>query len=69
MIFVFKTNVKSKKQINEIAPLLDSMPEIKGWNFDLDDCDKILRIQSHKGLGTTIPKMLGDLGFECIELY
>ncbi len=50
MILVFKTTVKNKTQVRKVAPLLNGLlsPCAK-WNFDLGDCDKVLRIESlHK---------------------
>jgi hypothetical protein len=45
MVEVFKTNVKQKKKAFEIiASLQMILPDAK-INFDLDDCDKILRIE------------------------
>lgn len=48
MVYVFKTSVKFKKQIKVIAPKINSIETIKNWNFDLEDCDKILRIEAKK---------------------
>jgi hypothetical protein len=47
MILVFKTTIKNKTQVRKVAPLLNGLlsPCAK-WNFDLSDCDKVLRIES-----------------------
>ncbi|CAH0997090.1 hypothetical protein EMA8858_03227 [Emticicia aquatica] len=47
MIWVFKTTIKSKVQVRKVAPILNELvlPEGK-WNVDLEDCDKILRIEN-----------------------
>lgn len=47
MILIFKTTVKNKTQVKKVAPLLNGLlsPCAK-WNFDLSDCDKVLRIES-----------------------
>ncbi|WP_435353142.1 hypothetical protein [Emticicia sp. SJ17W-69] len=44
---MFKTTVKNKTQVKKVAPLLNGLlsPCAK-WNFDLSDCDKVLRIES-----------------------
>ena len=44
MIFVFKTSVKTKTQIKKLQPHIDKILPKAKWNFDLEDCDKILRI-------------------------
>jgi hypothetical protein len=48
MIYVLKTSVKYKKQVKIIAKEFDKITEIKKWNFDLEDCDKILRIETNE---------------------
>lgn len=67
-VLVFKTNVTSKKKVSRIAPLLAAFPAIRHWNFDLEDCDKILRIEAlglHPG---SVERLLIGAGFDCREL-
>lgn len=68
MVYVFKTSVKFKKQIKEITKELDKITEIQKWNFDLEDCDKILRIETTKLKPIEITNLLHSLGFYCNEL-
>jgi hypothetical protein len=67
-ILVFKTNVTSKKKVSMIAPLLTSFPTISQWNFDLDDCDKILRIEATELNPSSVELLLLTAGFNCQEL-
>ena len=67
-ILVFKTNVTSKKKVSMIAPLLTSFPTIRQWNFDLDDRDKILRIEATGLNPGLIERLLLRAGFNCQEL-
>jgi hypothetical protein len=49
MIEVFKTNVVNKKAAKVILEEIGShQPEYK-CNFDLEDCDKVLRIENTGG--------------------
>jgi len=49
MIWVFKTTIKTKIQVRKVAPLLNELVLPHGkWNFDLEDCDKILRIENQQ---------------------
>lgn len=49
MVEIFKTNVGSNSESKIILRLLSkSFPGYK-INFDLDDCDRILRIESPSG--------------------
>ena len=68
MVYVFKTSVKYKKQIKKIAPELDKINEIQEWNFDLEDCDKILRIKGRKLNPNSVSNIMCSLGFSCSEL-
>ena len=68
MIHVFKTSVKKKTQIKKLKPVLDlNFQDIK-WNFDLEDCDKILRIESKKNICKKVINLLKRYHFDCIEL-
>ena len=67
-ILVFKTNVTSKKKVSRIAPLLTSFPTIQQWNFDLDDCDKVLRIEATELNPGSVELLLHAAGFNCQEL-
>lgn len=67
-VLVFKTNVASKKKVSRIAPLLTSFPTIHQWNFDLDDCDKVLRIEASGLNPGSVERLLLTAGFDCQEL-
>ncbi|KAA1242777.1 hypothetical protein [Aquimarina sp. RZ0] len=68
MIFIFKTSVQNKKQVKELKPYLDKIPIKSQWSFDLEDSDKILRIDSENCSAKKIIKLLENLNFECEEL-
>ena len=68
MISVFKTSVSNESDIEILKPLLDTQLENSKWNFDLEDCDNILRIDSLNEVGEQTIKLLKDYGFECEEL-
>lgn len=64
-ILVFKTNVTSKKKVSKVRPLLTSFPNIHQWNFDLDDCDKVLRIVAKEMVPGSVETLLQAAGFDC----
>lgn len=68
MIFVFKTNVRHKKQVKVLKPYLSEYLPNSQWNFDLEDSDNILRIDSENCSGKRVVELLNNHGFECIEL-
>jgi hypothetical protein len=45
MVEVFKTNVTSVRQARELVVMIESCFEVERVNFDLEDCDRILRIE------------------------
>ncbi|WP_010521519.1 hypothetical protein [Aquimarina agarivorans] len=68
MIFVFKTSISSKKTIKLLTPHLNKLLAVSDWNFDLEDCDNILRINSQINIVKKTIEILNDIGFECEEL-
>ena len=68
IIYVFKTSVKTKKQVKTIATHLDDVKQIAKWNFDLKDCDKILRVEAKNIDSGTICDLLQSLDYHCVEL-
>ncbi len=58
MIFVFKTSVKTKLQIRKLKPHIDNLLPNAKWNSDLEDIDKILRIDSEENTGLVIRRLM-----------
>jgi hypothetical protein len=67
-VLVFKTNVTSKRQVSKAGALLTSYPSIQQWNFDLDDCDKVLRVVATDLQPGSVESLLQTAGFNCREL-
>ena len=68
MIEVFKTNVQETQQSNMIVEkLLEHFPN-SIINFDLEDCDKILRIHASSISNNTIIDLMNSFGYQCEEL-
>ena len=67
-IGVFKTNVQYRRQVRQLQPVLNSTAKVLKWNFDLGDCDKILRVESRVNIAGDIIDMLLNNGFNCEEL-
>tara|TARA_R110002051_G_scaffold243548_3_gene303549 strand:+ start:2919 stop:3137 length:219 start_codon:yes stop_codon:yes gene_type:complete len=69
-VFVFKTSICKKKDIKTVQPFLNSLIANNGyWNFDLEDCDNILRVETQNLIPDSICKTLHKQGFYCEELY
>lgn len=68
MVWIFKTSVESNKDIQNLKPILDQalLPEAL-WNFDLEDCDNILRIEAEIIEPKSIELWLNKTGYSCEE--
>ncbi|KAF2329865.1 hypothetical protein [Flavobacterium daemonense] len=65
MIEVFKTNVQEVDQSEMIVgKLLEHFPD-SNINFDLEDCDKILRVHASSISKRKIIDLLHSYGFHC----
>jgi hypothetical protein len=65
MVEVFKTNVQSTREANFIIQkLAEEFPRYK-INFDLSDCDRILRVQGNTILGIEIINIVTSLNYNC----
>jgi len=67
-VLVFKTSVENSDHITHLTPVLDSLAGRGAWNFDLADCDRILRIVSDSVNPETAIHLINSLGFRCDEL-
>ena len=68
MIYVFKTSVETKTQVKKLKPHIDKILPGEKWNFDLDDCDNILRIDSRENIVVQITVLLKSHQYHCEEL-
>jgi hypothetical protein len=65
MVEVFKTNVQETKEADQLIDLLlQHFPGSK-INFDLDDCDKILRIEGINFIAGHVMMYVKKHGFHC----
>lgn len=58
MVEIFKTNVSNRWQANLLVEQIHSLFSSYRANFDLDDCDRILRVQCAQG--DVQPRLLID---------
>ena len=68
MIYVFKTSVKTKTQVKKLKPDINKILPCEKWNFDLQDCDNILRIDSRENIVVKITELLKSHQYHCEEL-
>ena len=65
MVKVFKTNVQHGELAEQLASILRGRFAFFKINFDLEDCDKILRVEGKQICVETIIEILSTHGLEC----
>ena len=68
MVEVFKTDVTEHHQAAMLEGVLLQHFPLFRINFDLDDCDKILRVEGDHVLPERVIEVLGSSGYECMAL-
>lgn len=68
MILVFKTTVDTVSEADLLKPHLDELLAPSHWNFDLSDCDRILRVDAPEHFSAGVIQTLQKQGFDCMEL-
>ena len=65
MIEVFKTNVVKQSQAKTVLKILQENFNDFKVNFDLADCDKVLRVQGTSISPEEIIKLVKAYGYQC----
>jgi len=68
MVEVFRTTVKKTKEANFLIEQLKSYFPGSRFNFDLDDCDKVLRVEAESVAVDKVIGLLNEVGFSCAVL-
>lgn len=67
-ILVFKTNIKTSQDKEQITPVLEALGQINRWTVDCEDCDCVLRIEADGVSEQEIIEAIHRVGFECAVL-
>jgi len=65
MVEVFKTNVQHKELAEQLVSALQDRIDFCKINFDLEDCDKILRVECKQVCVETVIEILNTHGLQC----
>jgi hypothetical protein len=65
VIHVFVTSVNTAADVLHLTPCLQQLLVKGKWTFDLDDCDKVLRIESETGNVYAVIQLLRKSGYDC----
>lgn len=65
-LYIFKTNIRNRKKIRHAKSLLKKHLSIKNWSVDLEDVDKVMRIEvTNDILENDIISMMRNNAFSC----
>ncbi|MEO7530637.1 MAG: hypothetical protein ABIS69_04475 [Sediminibacterium sp.] len=67
-ILIFKTNLNNPELVNRVKPVIETMPGIRKWNVDIQDCDNVLRIEATELSSRSVEMVLQTAGYYCEEL-
>lgn len=67
-VLVFKTSVNTAQHVDELTPALNALIQPPNWNFDLEDCDRILRVETQHNIAPAVVEVVSQRGFMCEEL-
>lgn len=67
-VLVFRTTVISRGQVLLLAPALSELLGNARWTFDLEDHDRVLRIEHAPSVRDEVITLLHRKGFMCAEL-
>jgi len=65
MVEVFRTNVRRKRQAKTMMDILSKQFPLFRINFDLEDCDNILRVEGENICPESIAGLVAESGYEC----
>ncbi len=60
-ILIFRTSVSKKSDLQQINRVFRAYPQISGWNVDLEDWEKVLRIECQGISAGQIITLLRDI--------
>lgn len=67
-VLVFRTNIRFKKDLRQLAPVLNEAPGLHKWTVDREDADKVLRIETRNPDPHPIIERVTACGYFCEEL-
>lgn len=67
-VLVYKTNINHVQDVDRIKPYFDDQAGILRWNVDIEDSDKVLRIEAESDISATVVTLVQEAGFRCAEL-
>ena len=68
-LFIFKTDIRTSRQIDRLKPILESHSNITRWTVDMEDIDKVLKVEADTNCcQEELIKLVKSQGIYCEEL-
>lgn len=68
-LFILKTDIKTKKQINQLKPVLEKQTNISRWTIDMEDRDRVLKVETlNDSEEAEMIRLIQEQGFYCESL-
>lgn len=68
MIGIFKTNISTQKEKNQVIRALSGEFSATLCTLDLEDCDRVLRVDGPQMEEHQVVSFVRELGFQCAVL-
>ncbi len=68
-LLILKTNIRSKKKLQLLSPVFNGHRSIQRWSVDLEDVDKVLRVETNEPIEEhEIIQLVEKHGFYAVDL-
>ncbi|MEX0610014.1 MAG: hypothetical protein WD016_07355 [Balneolaceae bacterium] len=67
-IRVFRTSLQNKEAVDLVSGILNNHPSVHDWNVDLEDWEKVLRVEYRDARVVEISEILRREGVEIDEM-
>lgn len=68
-LLIFKTNIVNESRIKKVNALLAYNPGLVDWSIDMEDRDKVLRIEAEdQVIESDVMEIVNSWGVECYAM-
>lgn len=68
-LLIFKTNIVNESRIKKVNALLAYNPGLMDWSVDMEDRDKVLRIEAEdQVIESDVMEIVNSWGVECYAM-
>ncbi|WP_436515427.1 hypothetical protein [Ekhidna sp. To15] len=67
-VLILKSNIKTKRDVARVNQVFSQINSIKRWSVDLEDWERVLKVESTIFSCENIAVILERFGYECSEL-